>query len=686
MKIIAESLQSFTPVEVYLSSDFETDADSYHYFLENLHPLLSSFNATNEEICVRIYHNERQIPNFSYQMDHNLDELLKQHPETLLGDAGVWIHDRMRLNTFETMYSYYRCVRETNWPNRILAIIAVHADEAMLYNQIANEPVESRTVFVMDKKGNILTSNRRDAIGRSVEEYPTSDGRLLMEIPDGARVEVEKEAYILLRRETEQLDIAYLLSYESIHAAQRMSLVILVIVGGILMVLASVLILYTSKGITEGINSLKKKMLNIDRESIRTIASLHLQEKTEDEVAQLENVFTDMMGQIDTLMDRIQLQERRLKDEVITRQQAEIMALQRQIDPHYLFNTLESIRMKLLIKDDREDAEIVKLFAITAVDVEDCNVVLTYNTTMYSGTYKTPDVVVEDPNGEELIAGTDYEVAYANNKNAGTATVTVTGIGNYTGVVSRNFTIKHADLTQCTVTVNKLSIRETGDPLEPGVVVKTAKGTKLVEGLNYTVAYTNNVEPGTATVTVSGIGNYTGTLSAEFTITARRDIAEENFTATLKYTIMNYTGAERTPAVSLKTPSGTVLKNGTNYTVTYSDNVEVGTATVTITGIGKYKGTITLTFKIRPQKVTTLNVVSSTANSITVNFQTVESADKYYIYVNGEYYACTKTKTTYKIKGLESGKTYTIYIKAVAEVDGKNYYSSVGNKVTATTK
>lgn len=363
MQIIAESLQNFTPVQVYLSSDFETDVDSYHYFVENLHPLLNSFNATNEEICVRIYHSEKQIPNFSYQMDHNLDELLKRHPETLLVDAGVWTHDRMRLNTFETMYSYYRCVRETNWPNRILAIIAVHADEMMLYNQIANEPVESRTVFVMDKQGNILTSNRRDAVGRSVEEFATSDGRLLMEIPDGARIEVEKREYILLRRETEQLDIAYLLSYESIHTAQRVSLVILIVVGSILMVLASILILYTSKGITEGINRLKKKMLNIDRESIRTIASLHLQEKTEDEVAQLESVFTDMMGQIDTLMDRIQLQERRLKDEVITRQQAEIMALQRQIDPHYLFNTLESIRMKLLIKDDREDAEIVKLFA-----------------------------------------------------------------------------------------------------------------------------------------------------------------------------------------------------------------------------------------------------------------------------------------------------------------------------------
>ena len=280
MEIIADSLQSFTPVEVYLSSVFESDVDTYHYFLENLHPLLSSFNATNEEICVRIYHNETQIPNFSYQMDHNLDALLKRHPETLLVDAGVWIHDRMRLNTFETMYSYYRCVREKNWPNRILAIIAVHADEMLVYNQIANEPVESRTVFVMDKQGNILTSNRREAVGRSVEDYPAADGRLLMEIPDGARIELEKEEYILLRRETEQLDIAYLLSYESIHTARRVSLVILVFVGSVLMVLATVLILYTSKGITEGINSLKKKMLNIDRDSIRAIASVHLQVNT----------------------------------------------------------------------------------------------------------------------------------------------------------------------------------------------------------------------------------------------------------------------------------------------------------------------------------------------------------------------------------------------------------------------
>lgn len=365
METIAESLETFTPLAVYLSSEFKTDADSYDYFLENLHPLLINYYETHEDLCVRIYHNEKELPNFSFQIDNHLDALWEQYlpKDAKIGDTGLWIHDRVRLNTFEAVFSYYREVREKTWPNRMLAVIAVHADEQLLYNQIANEPAESRIVFVLDKQGNILTSNLRDAVGSSVDAYPTFDGHLLTQLADGSRVRLENQEYILLQRSTEQLDIAYLVSYESIHAAQQLSMIILVAVGGLLMILASVLIVYISKGITEGINGLKKKMLNIDRESIRAIAARHLQQNTEDEVAQLESVFTGMMGQIDTLMDRIQMQERKLKDEVITRQQAEIIALQRQIDPHYLFNTLESIRMKLLIKGDREDAEIVKLFA-----------------------------------------------------------------------------------------------------------------------------------------------------------------------------------------------------------------------------------------------------------------------------------------------------------------------------------
>lgn len=329
---------------------------------------------------------------------------------------------------------------------------------------------------------------------------------------------------------------------------------------------------------------------------------------------------------------------------------------------------------------------ITKTFAIEPGDLTKAKVTLSYKTTTYSGTYKTPTVVVKNAEGKTLEAGVHYDVAYANNKNAGTAVVTIVGINNYAGTVEKTFTIKTADLTKCTLSIDQTSFLETGAPIEPEATVRTAKGTKLIKGLNYDVTYTKNVTAGTATITVTGINNYAGTIEKTFTITARRDITAENFTATLKYSTMTYTGTQRCPAVTLKTPAGTTLKNGTNYTVTYTDNVEVGTATVTITGIGKYKGTMTLTFKIRPEKVSTLKVVDTTSSTITVNFQHVDSADKYYIYVNGKYYGCSKTLSTYKIKNLKPGKNYQIYIKSVAVVDGQNYYSGIGNKVTATTK
>lgn len=328
---------------------------------------------------------------------------------------------------------------------------------------------------------------------------------------------------------------------------------------------------------------------------------------------------------------------------------------------------------------------IVKEYTIAPVDMADCTVDLSYTTTTYGGGYKLPAVTVTGPDGTVLTVNVDYKVTYVNNKNAGTATVEVTGIGNYAGTVKENFTIKHASLNKCTVTVKGTTFYSNGSPITPDVVVKTAKGTTLIKGVNYTVSYENNVAAGTATVIVTGIGNYAGTLKTTFTIRPTRDISKENFTATLKYTSMTYTGEARCPAVTLKTPSGTVLKNGTNYIVTYTNNVEVGTATVTITGIGKYSGTITKTFKITPEKIKTLTVKEVTDSTITINFKHVDSADKYYIYVNGEYYGCSKTLSTYKIKGLESGETYTIYIKSVKVIDGKNYISGMGNKVTATT-
>ena len=126
-------------------------------------------------------------------------------------------------------------------------------------------------------------------------------------------------------------------------------------------------------------------------------------------------------------------------------------------------------------------------------------------------------------NGTTLKEGTDYTLSYSNNTNAGTAKIEITGKGNFTGVRTVSFEIvnpqpKTKDISKATVS----SIGNqayTGKALKPSVTVKDGSAT-LKEGTDYTLSYKNNTKVGTATVTVTGKGSYTGTKTATFKITA----------------------------------------------------------------------------------------------------------------------------------------------------------------------
>jgi len=136
----------------------------------------------------------------------------------------------------------------------------------------------------------------------------------------------------------------------------------------------------------------------------------------------------------------------------------------------------------------------------------------------YIGQVIEPAVTVMD--GEAVLEkDRDYEVTYAENKNAGTATATVTGIGSYCAAepVTIEFTINPADLSTGSIA----DIGEqayTGSQVTPNVTVTDGSGNKLKADTDYTISYDNNVNAGTATVTITGTGNYTGKLTAEFII------------------------------------------------------------------------------------------------------------------------------------------------------------------------
>lgn len=146
------------------------------------------------------------------------------------------------------------------------------------------------------------------------------------------------------------------------------------------------------------------------------------------------------------------------------------------------------------------------------------------------------------------------------------------------------------------------SYEYTGGKIRPNPTVKIS-GITLKKNEDYRVSYGNNINVGTATVTIEGIGRFDGTVVKTFTI-GRKNIAK--CYATLSGTSFSYTGGAINPAVTVQVSSqNTVkLKNGVDYTVTYSNNVNPGTATVTISAKGSnYTGSIVKYYKITKKSI-----------------------------------------------------------------------------------
>lgn len=132
----------------------------------------------------------------------------------------------------------------------------------------------------------------------------------------------------------------------------------------------------------------------------------------------------------------------------------------------------------------------------------------------YTGSPCVQGVSVKD--SEAKLTFDDISVTYENNINVGTATIIYTGKNNYTGEIRKNFKITEASITDDMI-ANIPSVTYNTRAHTPDVTV-TFEGSPLEAGKDYDVAYTNNINAGTATVTVTGKGNFTGTASKTFTI------------------------------------------------------------------------------------------------------------------------------------------------------------------------
>lgn len=260
-------------------------------------------------------------------------------------------------------------------------------------------------------------------------------------------------------------------------------------------------------------------------------------------------------------------------------------------------------------------------------------------TQVYTGKAIKPSVTVKR-GGKTLKKGVHYKLSYKNNVKAGTASVVITGIGPYSGSITKKFTIAKASLSKATITLKKTSYTYTGGKIKaPVTSVKVGKRS-YKSGTDYTVSYSNNVSTGTATVKVTGTGSCKGSATTTFALT-RKSIA--GATIVLSEEDYTYTGSAIAALQSVQIGTRT-LSASTDYKVTYANNVNAGTATVTVSGKGNYKGSTKATFAIARQSLSNAAVA-------------IEAANFEY---SGNAYTPAVTSVTLDQKTLQEGVDYTV--------------------------
>jgi GH25 family lysozyme M1 (1,4-beta-N-acetylmuramidase) len=303
---------------------------------------------------------------------------------------------------------------------------------------------------------------------------------------------------------------------------------------------------------------------------------------------------------------------------------------------------------------------------------------------VYHGGINNPDFKVYD--GEtELVPNVDYTVSYSNNINAGTGIISITGMGKYFGVRKTTFNILPKPVE---ITVDPIPAQAyAAAPIIPAITVRTSYGAVLTQNVDYAVSGVNNTSLGKASLTVNCIGNYSGSATAEFEIIPK-DIGYVSLDA-----IENqpYTGAAITPQVIMHNGDSALIL-GTDFTAEYTNNYNIGTATVLLKGIGNYTGERSYTFSIVPPTVKKLKAQTKSKSKISLSWKAVAGADRYEIY-DGATKKVIKTvkgsATSTSITKLKAGSVHYFRIRAYKNVGGvryTGYYSDYTKRATSPNK
>ena len=289
-----------------------------------------------------------------------------------------------------------------------------------------------------------------------------------------------------------------------------------------------------------------------------------------------------------------------------------------------------------------------------------------------------------------LTAGTDYELIRSSGsdafKNAGEYSILLPGKGDYAGGAITSFNITRAALASADVTLASDTYTYNGRSQKPAVTVKHG-GKKLVPGTDYSVTYSDNIHAGTASVKVSGKGNYKRTVTKKFTIAK----ADQSIRLTVDATKID---VGKTTAIKVSGTKGSISFKSASDSLAAVKMKDSKTGTVKAVKVGKVKITVTaaktsdfnavskaskaVTIRVVPAATSTFKADNQAAG-IRLTWKKVAGANAYFIFRGNTQIVAIRdgaTVTYTDKKATANGAKYVYKIIASASVTGRSTHST----------
>ncbi|WP_219836901.1 sensor histidine kinase [Paenibacillus sp. R14(2021)] len=359
---VANTLFLNPSLSLILDQRYADQLEAYEVYSQQFKPFLSAIQSTRDVLNIDVYTDN---PTFYFSNVQLIDSDVRASDwyKELMGNhtGGYWTPPYLTFAKKESVISFRKRLNNVNRDSA--SVVSLEVRLKNLAQLVEQESRNKRVIFALPDGTVLIDSGSADHIDR-LEQLPFG-GRILRGQAGSFHAEIGKASYQILYQTLDSRNIVkdmkvmtFVPTTELTPELDRLRSAAILLFA-IAFLLSALLISAMSVGLTRRLSELAVKMKRLNKDNFDSYVGV----KGNDEVAQLGEMFNLMVRRLRELISEVYQSEIDRQENALRTKEVELYALQTQINPHFLFNTLNMIRGKLLIAGDRENAKVIGLLA-----------------------------------------------------------------------------------------------------------------------------------------------------------------------------------------------------------------------------------------------------------------------------------------------------------------------------------